>query len=135
MIRDAYILKSSDDYRRHVCIDALNEDMILSFIEEDITRVRKLKQIIEMLLSNQVNHQLYSSEKIDKDSKDVTAIKLFKGGQNIRIYCKEKSGINGIYYIIIAELLPKKKTQKVAGESKRLIKKVSSYEYEIKQRK
>lgn len=69
--------------------------------------------MVDLLLSNLRNTELYDKEEIDKKSKGVTAIKLFKTGQNIRIYCKEQSDIShGKFYIIAAELLKRKKIRK-----------------------
>ena len=61
-------------------------------------------------------------------------MKMFKNGQNIRLYCKEQKGSLGICYIIVCELLKKKKSQKNGHTEKTLIKKVSNYDYEIKER-
>jgi hypothetical protein len=131
MKREAYILKSSEDGRRHICIDVLNEQEILEFMEEDPTRSRKFRDVISFVLSGLRNSDIYSKEDIDKNAKDVYAMKMFKGGQNIRIYCKEQREITGSFYIIMSELLKKKKDQKAEGKSKKLIQIVSNYEYFI----
>ena len=131
MIRFAFLFASSKDRKRHICIDAKNENAILDFLEADPVRERKFNYAITLLLEHKVNKNLYGSEQIDGSSKNVTAIKLFKRGQNSRLYCKEQRTQAGIFYIIIAELLQKKKVKKVTGEVKQLIKKVATYEYEI----
>jgi hypothetical protein len=133
-IRDAYIIESSDDQRRHVCIDALNEAEIMAFLGEDNARIKRFRLAREIILRNLRNTEIYDKENIDKSCKDVTAIKMFKGGQNIRLYCKEIHNLNGNFYVIVAELLKKKKDNKVKGKTKTLIQTVASYEYRITER-
>lgn len=130
-IRAAHILKSSEDGRRHICADSENWKEIKAFLKEDQKRLNKFWDICGLILQGLRNSELYDKENIDAKTKDVTAMKMFKRGQNIRLYCKEQKGINGTFYIIVAELLPKKKDQKVKGKSKALIQKVGSYEYQI----
>lgn len=132
--RQAYILQSSKDGRRHLCIDVENENKIFDFLNEDKTRIKKFRQIRDIVLRGLRVTELYGKEEIDSKSKNVTAMKLFKGGQNIRIYCKEQRSITGMFYVIAAELLPKKKDKKIKEKTKTLIHKVGSYEYEIVER-
>lgn len=129
--RKAYILKSSEDGRRHVCIDKETENEIFNFLKEDHIRVQKFNQVVDLILRNLRNSDLYGRENIDEKTKRVTAIKMFKRGQNIRIYCKEQSSINGMFYVIAANLVKKKKDQKVRGKIKNLIETIAGYEYEI----
>jgi hypothetical protein len=129
--RQAYILKSSEDSKKHVCIDALNEVAIISFLKDDEARIKKFYHIVGIILKGLRISELYDKEDIDEQCENVTAMKMFKGGDNIRIYCKEQRDNNGTFYVIVSELLPKKKDQKVKGKVKQLIKKVGSYEYTI----
>jgi hypothetical protein len=133
--RLAYKIRSSKDLKRHVCIDVKNENEIMQFLKEDEARLRKFNQVIEIILQGLRNSELYDKEEIDKKTKNVTAMKMFKGGQNIRLYCKEQHDENGIFYVIVAELLKKKKDQKVKGKTKSLIQTVGSYEYKVIERK
>lgn len=132
--RKAFILQSSEDGRRHICIDVDNENEIFDFLNEDKARIKKFRQILDIILRGLRVTELYDKEEIDSKSKNVTAMKLFKGGQNIRIYCKEQRSLTGTFYIIVAELLRKKKDQKIKEKNKTLIHKVGSYEYEIVER-
>lgn len=133
-MRLAYIIESSPDKKRHVCIDAENEATILQFLQEDPARMKKFQLIKALILRNIRNTELYDKENIDRKTKHVTAMKLFKGGQNIRLYCKEQSDANGTFHVIVAELLPKKKDQKVKARTKTLIQKVAGYVYKIEER-
>lgn len=135
MKRDAYLLKQSEDGKRCICIDVLNESVIIDFLNEDETRLKRFNYSIGIILRGLRNKDIYSKEDINGKASNVTAIKMFKGGQNIRLYCKEQKINLGVLYIIIAELLPKKKDQKAVGKSKSLIEKVSTYEYTIIERK
>ena len=132
--RTAYIIKSSPDGRRHVCVDAENEKLIQQFLRADAARLKKFFYIVDLILRNERIPELYDKEEIDESSKGVTAMKLFKGGQNARIYCKEVRDGSNVRCCVAAELLPKKQSQKVTNEIKALIHKVAAYQYEIKER-
>lgn len=132
--RFAYIVKSSDDGKKHICIDVANEASIIQYLKEKPVRIKKFNYIIDNMLRGFYNSHLYGKEDINEDSKDVTAMKMFQSGENLRIYCKEQTDSNGTFYVIVAELLQKKKDQKVRGKIKQLIQTVSSYEYTIVQR-
>lgn len=75
--------------------------------------------------------ELYGKEGYNSKTKNVTAMKFFKGGSNARIYCKEISSPNGTFYVIAAKFLAKKKVQKNDKSIQALIKSISEYEYEI----
>lgn len=132
--RIAYRIKSSPNNRRHICIDSKTEKEIINFLKQDQTRLNKFNVVIGSILEGVANSEVYGKEDVNKKCKDVTAIKLFKGGQNIRIYCKEVNTDGQNFYIIVSELLPKKKDEKASGEALKLIKKVASYEYTIAER-
>lgn len=132
--RTAYIVRASANGRRQVCIDALNETAIMEFLNADPARLKKFRQIINIIIDDLRISELYDKEDINELCKDVTAMKMFKGGQNIRIYCKEQRTDDGIFCVIAAELLPKKKDNKVKGKTKSLIQKVASYNYVIAER-
>lgn len=135
MKRDAYLLKQSEDAKRCICIDVFNEPEILNFLNQDAKRLKKFNHSIGIILRGIRNKDIYSKEEINGKASNITAIKMFKGGQNVRFYCKEQKGELSVLYIIIAELLPKKKDQKAEGKSKSLIEKISTYEYTIIERK
>lgn len=132
--REAYIVRRAENGKRVVCIDRETEATIMQFLQKDPTRLRKFGYAIDVILMGLRIPDIYDKEDIDGRSSKVTAIKLFKGGQNIRLYCKEQTGERGCYYIIIAELLEKKKSQKVTGKIKSLIQKIANYEYKIVER-
>ena len=128
----AYILESSPDGKRHVCVDADLKEFLIKWLGEDPARLKKFNHIVRLILENLRNTELYDKEDIDSKSKNVTAMKLFKGGQNARIYCKEQKGPPGDFVIIASELLPKKKNQSNTSAERSLIHKVATNEYTIK---
>ena len=106
----------------------------MEFLKQDEARLRKFRQACDLILEGLRITEIYGREDIDKNCKGVTAIKMFKGGQNIRLYCKEQRINNKNFCVIVAKLLPKKKDQKVKGKVKSLIQTVANYEYEITER-
>ncbi len=131
--RIAYIIHAKEELRRFICIDALEEERILKFIQEEPARTKKFQHIVGLILNNIKNTDLYDKENINKAINDVYAIKMFKGGSNIRLYCKQVSGANGTFYVIVSELLEKKKSAKNTSGIKSIIEKVHNYEYQIKE--
>jgi hypothetical protein len=70
-------------------------------------------------------------ETINGKSKNVTAMKFFKGQDNDRIYCKEIHSNEGVFIVVAAILYRKKKTTKLNEQQINLIEKVAQFEYEI----
>lgn len=132
MKRKAVIFKKSDDGRRCIAVDAENAAEIMSYIQQDSRHTKKFRHIVDLILSGLRNTELYDKEEINDKAKGVTAMKLFKGQENDRIYCKEYTTEEGkIFVVVAAELREKKKTQKNAHKEKNLIETVAGYEYEL----
>ncbi len=110
-----------------MCIDDANSHHILQFLQTDSMRITKFRYIVELILLNKTN-----SEQFKKEADGVFAMIMFKGGQNIRIYCKEQKGENGTCFIIASELLEKKKNQRNSHAENSLIQTVKQYEYDIR---
>lgn len=131
MIRKCNILAQSSDGRKAICIDKENKETILNYIQQSPRHKKKWNHIVALILGGHRNPELYDKEEITEKCKDVTAMKFFKGQENDRIYCKEQRVKNGIFIIVTAEILLRKKTTKVSKKDIPLIEKVGSYEYEI----
>ncbi len=132
MKRKAVIFRKSDDGRRCVAVDAENAEAILTYIQQDKRHAKKFRHIVELILSGLRNTELYDKEEINDKAKGVTAMKLFKGQENDRIYCKEYTTDKGKTFVVVAaELREKKKTQKNAHKENNLIETVAGYEYEL----
>jgi len=104
----------------------------MAYIKQDVRHEKKFRYIVELILTNQKFPTLYDKEDFCEDAKGVTAMKLFKGQENDRIYCKEIRRDNKNFIVVAAELSLKKKTQKLKQKDQNLILKVASYEYEFK---
>lgn len=132
MTRQCIVVKSSEDKRKHICIDKENAERILAFIHQSKRYTKKFWHIVELLLENKHNSELYDKEDISAACKDVTAMKFFKGQENARLYCKEVRTLDGMFYIIAAELLERKKQTGIKGKPTSLIEKISKYNYVIR---
>lgn len=115
-MRNAVIYRKSDDGRRCVALDAANAEELLRYIFRSERHREKFDFIVDLLLAGVRNTNLYDKEDINDQSKDVAAMKLFKGGANDRIYCKQGSMPGGdgrkVYVIVAARLREGKKSQK-----------------------
>ncbi len=124
-------LLSSKDGKRAIYLDEENKDEILAYFLQDNRHEKKFKFISEIILDNHRNAEVYDKEEVNSKSKNVTAMKFFKGQDNDRIYCQEILSSEGSLVIIAAELYKKKKTKKLNKQQINLINKVAKYQYEI----
>lgn len=115
-----------------MAVDAENAATILAYIKQDKRHTKKFQHIVDIILAGLRNTELYDKEEINDKVKGVTAMKLFKGQENDRIYCKEYTTDNGQRFVVVAaEFREKKKTQKNAHKETHLIETVATYEYEF----
>lgn len=131
MKRKAIVLKTSADGKRAICVDAEQAKLILQYLNQDERHKKKFRFIVEIILNNLRNTELYDKEDINSKSKRVTAMKFFKGHENDRIYCLEQKLDGVLYCVICCELLKRKKTSKLSSKEKSIINKISNYEFEI----
>lgn len=131
MIRKAFVLETSEDGRKAICIDTDNAEEILAYLNQDERHRKKFRYMSELILRGLKNTELYDKENIDRKAKNVTAMKFFKGQENDRIYCKEQRIDNKTYVIICCELYQSKKSKSNDKKVKEIIKKISNYKYEI----
>jgi len=124
-------MATSNDGRRHVCIDRELLPEFKSYMNQSPRHKKKLAFIIELLMGGHRNPELYDKEEINSKCKGVTAMKLFKGQENDRIYCKEQTIAGGIFIIVAAYIHERKKTQKISQREITIIEKIAQYEYEI----
>ena len=133
MKRTAIKIRSSDDGKREIYVDEDNANQIIQYIRQSGRHTKKFNHIIDIILGGHRNTELYDKEEINDRCKGVTAMKFFKGQENDRLYCKEITKENKVFVIIMAELRPKKKSQKLTQKEINLIEKVASYEYEFEE--
>lgn len=109
MKRKAKILRSNASEKRILCIDSDNQAEILAYIKQDKRHLKKFNTIAGIILENLRIMDLYDKENIDKKSKNVTAMKFFKGQENDRIYCKEIKDGDTTFIVIMSVLMERKK--------------------------
>ena len=131
MKRECTKIKSSLDGRRAIYVDDINANTLRKYICKDPRHRKKFNHICDIILEGMLNRELYDKEDINEKCKNVTAMKLFKGQENDRIYCKEIRTIKGIHVVITCELLERKKTTKLTQREINIIEKVAKYEYKI----
>lgn len=132
MKRKAQYLTESSNGKKAFYVDVENFETIFNFLKSDRARIKKFRYVIALLMESRPPSDLYDRENIEKGCEHVTAIKLFKGGQNIRIYCQQFSDKGKEQFVIIAsELLKKKKSQKNTKKEISIIRRVASYEYTL----
>lgn len=132
MKRKAELIQISDDGKKAFYLDEDNSGEIMAFLQSDRANLKKFKTAIEMILNHQAPRDLYDKENFEKGCEKITAIKLFKGKKNPRIYCQQfTDGDTERFVIIGVELLEKKKSQKLTAAEKSIIRRVSKYEYDL----
>jgi hypothetical protein len=87
--REAILYRKSKDGKKKFYIDKENASSILEFLKSDKANIKKFNHVLELLLKHDhPPRDLYDKENFEKGCEHVTAIKLFKGKKNPRIYCQ-----------------------------------------------
>ena len=134
MKRKAELIEISADGKKAFYVDAVNSQEIMAFLESDPANLKKFKTALQLILNHRAPRDLYDKENFEKGCEHVTAIKLFKGKKNPRIYCQQfTDGETERFVIIGVELLEKKKSQKLTAAEKSIIRRVAQYEYDLTQ--
>ena len=132
MKRKAELIRVSNDGKKALYLDEENSGEIMAFLKSDSENLKKFNNAVEMILNHQAPRDLYDKEDFEKGCEKVTAIKLFKGKKNPRIYCQQYADGDTERFVIIGiELLEKKKSQKLTSTEKAIIRRVSKYEYDL----
>ncbi|WP_317195096.1 hypothetical protein [Algoriphagus oliviformis] len=132
MKRKAELIKISEDGKKAFYLDTENSGEIKAFLESDPANKKKFRTALELILNHRAPRDLYDKEDFEKGCEQVTAIKLFKGKKNPRIYCQQYTdGDTERFVIIGVELLEKKKSQQLTAAEKNIIRRVSKYEYDL----
>ena len=129
MKRTATIIDRSPDGKRCVAVDDELAEEILEFIKANPRIKKKFKYITQLILQGHRTPELYDKEDIEKGCEGVMAMKLLKGAENARIYCREVY-VKGMYFVVIAcEVIAHKSSQKNSHREKEVIRRVATYEY------
>lgn len=113
----------------YVCLDGIEEISKKIFKE----REKKFRIIVECIFRDQTNRDIYEKY---ANYKGTAAIKLSKGKENFRIYCKVENDTdeenNMIQRIVLVKLHHKKK-QKLSKKEINILESIQNNEYEYKQ--
>ena len=132
--RKAELIEISADGKKAFYVDVVNSREIMAFLESDPANLKKFKTALQLILNHRAPRDLYDKENFEKGCEHVTAIKLFKGKKNPRIYCQQFTDNETERFVIIGvELLEKKKSQKLTAAEKSIIRRVAQYEYDLTQ--
>jgi isocitrate/isopropylmalate dehydrogenase len=130
--RKAQLIRISDDGKKAFYLDEENSVEIMSFLRSESANLKKFNTSLDLILNHRAPRDLYDKENFEKGCEHVTAIKLFKGKKNPRIYCQQYTdGETERFVIIGIELLEKKKSQKLTSVEKSIIRRVSKFEYDL----
>lgn len=113
----------------YVCLDAIEEVSKKIFKE----REKKFRIIIECIFRDQTNRDIYERY---ANYKGTAVIKLSKGKENFRIYCKvtdETGQENNVIQRIVLARLHHKKDQKLSKKEISILESIQNNEYEYKQ--
>ncbi|MBK7086172.1 MAG: hypothetical protein IPH53_16500 [Flavobacteriales bacterium] len=129
MERTATIINRSPDGKRCLAVDDALAAEILEFIDANPRIRKKFKYITQLILQGHRTPELYDKEDIEKGCEGVMAMKLLKGAENARIYCREVY-VKGMYFVVIAcEVIEHKSSQKNSHREKEVIRRVATYQY------
>lgn len=132
--RKAELIKISENGKKAFYLDKDNSKEIMSFLQSDAANLKKFNTALELILNHRAPRDIYDKENFENGCEHVTAIKLFKGKKNPRIYCQQfTDGETERFVIIGIELLEKKKSQKLTAAEKSIIRRVAKYEYDLTQ--
>lgn len=130
--RECIIIDSSQSHSRYLCVDLKIQKEFFDFINEDQNHRAKFKQIRDHILEERnIYFENYGKEGFNSQTRHVTAMKFFKGGKNVRVYCVEVKTSKGAFYVVAAHFLGKKKVQQNDNQIREIVKRISKYEYEI----
>ena len=113
----------------YVCLDGIKE------ISKKILtqREKKFKMIAECIFRNMVTRDIYERY---SDYKGTATMKLSKGKENLRIYCKIEDSVddlnNPIQRITMVEL-HHKKNQELSNKEKSILKSIQNKSYDYKE--
>ena len=131
--RKCTIIKSSDLYRRHICIDVDSYNEISNIIFQNEKYENKFDYISGRILEHA--HMYYDDyvRLFNESGIKISEMRFFPNNDNCRIYCREITLNGNMFCIIMAKALAKKKSQKIDKKINQLIDVIKNYEYEIEQ--
>lgn len=132
MERKCKLARKKSPQNVEIWIDSETFQEIFAYIGQDERHKNKFIDIANIILGNLNNRHLYRREDINKDAKDVTAMRFFVGQENDRIYCKETSR-GDIKIVIMSVLHLHKETNELSQEEINIINTIAKYEYKFEE--
>jgi len=124
--RECVIFRSSEEFNRHIAVDFEDAKEIMEYFS--IEKNEKKFDYIATRILEQSNMYYDNYEQIEDN---ITCMRFFPNGENVRIYCQEVR-INGEIFCIIMSKILKKKSKKITKEIQSQIETLKTYEYGIK---
>jgi phage-related protein len=130
MIRNCFEIDRSSSGHKILYVDTKNAEEIVKYLEQDKRHKKKFRYIKNIIFGDHKITDLYDKENISERTKNVTAMKFFKGQENDRIYCKEYGG--NVMRIVMVRLEERKKVQGIDTKIRNIIEAVGGYNYDFK---
>ena len=125
MKRECIIIRSSENFNRHIAIDYQEAKVIMDYF--NIPKHEKKFDYLATRILEQPNMYFDNYEQIEGN---ITCMRFFPNNENIRIYCQEVK-INGETFCIIMSKLLKKKSEKIDKSIQSQIEQLKTFQYEI----
>ena len=125
MKRECIIIRSSENYNRHLAVDFEEAKVIMDYF--NIPKNEKKFDYLATRILEQPNMYFDNYEQIEDN---ISCMRFFPNGENIRIYCQEVN-INGEIFCIIMSKFLKKKSNDINKSIQAQIDTLKTYEYEI----
>ncbi len=124
------IIASPDNSKiLYICLDGFKEISKKILNEKE----RRFRMIVECIFDNKFNRELYERYSTYKGT---ATMKLSKGKENLRIYCKiedEEDELGNIIQHITMVKLHHKKSQELTKKEKQILQSIQKKSYEYKQ--
>lgn len=125
MKKKCIIFKSSETYNRNIAIDLDESIEIFNFLNNE-KHQKKFQYITDRILEQSLMYY----DDYEQIEGNITCMRFFPTGINVRIYCQEVNINNEIFCIIMSKIL-KKKSNKIDKNIQSKIDALKNYEYEI----
>lgn len=113
-------------------MDIDSHEEIMEYFLRDARHTKKFRHIVGIILSNYRVTDLYDKEEVNDKCKGLTAMKFFKGQENVRVYCKEIVDGDKTFYVVAAKI-HQKKSQKNSKKEVAILESIAKYEYKIQE--
>lgn len=118
-----------------IAVDVEHMPEIFQYIGQSRRHKNKFLDIVAVIMEELHNRHLYRREDINKEARNVHAMRFFVGQENDRIYCKEFNSIDRqtgelVRVVVMCELHLHKTSQSLSENELAIINKIAGYEFE-----